>query len=902
MSDPSDPISRLKAALEGRYAIERELGEGGMATVYLAEDLKHQRKVALKVLKPELAAVIGAERFLAEIRTTANLQHPHILPLFDSDEEDGFLYYVMPFVEGENLREKLDRDRQLGVDEALQITKAVASALQYAHDRNVIHRDIKPENILLHAGEPVVADFGIALALSAAGGGRMTETGLSLGTPHYMSPEQATADRDLSARSDVYSLACVLYEMLAGDPPHTGPTAQAILMRILTEEPRSVTDVRKAVPPNVQAVLVKALEKLPADRFESAEQFAVALDNESFTYVRRVRREAVTAPSPVMPAPTAGVDRRVFAVATAVLALLAAWGWMTGSSEPERGALWTSLDLGEVVADPFGDVIVAPDGSAFATAGQVDGETALYARRADEARFRRLSGTEEARYPTFSPDGQWIAFRDFRQNAILRVPLDGGTPLTVLPDGVITNPFNLNWADDGTIVFMGLGGLYRIAGTGGEPEQLLEAVGGGAGWRFPRLLPGGSGVLLTPNNLSIAVLDLEADTVRQIIPEGVDATYVDTGHIVYAHPNGGLFAAPFDLNVLDVTGPSVPVADDVSMIVIGNAGIIRARYSISQNGTLVYGAGGPLASATGGGQRLVIVDLEGNEEPLVLAPRSIPALGVSWSPGGESVVFTSGGQIYTYNVSLGTTPRQLTFDGQNLRAVFSPDGTRVAFSSLREGTDGRYLFVKDLNDDSPPRSIITLDANQNVMQWPSDTLIVFERGARGGDLWMVNLSDPDSARAEPYLTAEADLRRIAVSPDGSLAAYRSNESGANEIYIRSFPEPGGLTRVSQGGGSAPNWSPDGNTLYYSTGAGRPFMAARIQRDPVPVVLSTDSLPVRGLGVEPFPGSTLHPDGDRFILARTVTAATAPEADASEPLRFLVVTDWFEELRQRMGDQ
>ena len=897
----TDPITRLNAALEGRYRVERELGEGGMATVYLAEDLRHERKVALKVLKPELAAVVGAERFLTEIKTTANLQHPHILALFDSGQAESFLYYVMPYVEGDNLREKLDRERQLSVDEALQITKAVASALQYAHDRDVIHRDIKPENILLHAGEPVVADFGIALALSAAGGGRMTETGLSLGTPHYMSPEQATADRDLSARSDVYSLACVLYEMLAGDPPHTGPTAQAILMRILTEEPRSVTDVRKAVPPHVQAVLVKALEKLPADRFESAEQFSGALENESFTYVRRVRREAVTASSPVMPAPTAGVDRRVFAVATAVLALLAAWGWMTGSSEPERGALWTSLDLGEVVADPFGDVIVAPDGSAFATAGQVDGETALYARRAGEARFRRPPGTEEARYPTFSPDGEWIAYRDFSQNAILRVPLDGGTPLTILPDGVITNPYTLNSGDDGTIVFMAQGGLYRIAGTGGEPEQLLE---GGGAWRFPRLLPGGSSVLLTEvATLSIAVLDLEADTLRQIIPEGVDATYVDTGHIVYAHPNGGLFAAPFDLNALDVTGPSVPVLDDVSMIVIGNAGIIRARYSISQNGTLVYGAGGPVASGPGGGQRLVIVDLEGNEEPLVLAPRPIPNLGASWSPDGESVVFTSGGQIYTYNVSLGTTPRQLTFEGANNRAVYSPDGTRVAFSSAREGTDGRDLFVKDLNDDSPPRSIITLDANQDVMQWPSDTLIVFERVLGGnGDLWMVNLSDPDSARAEPYLTAEANLRRIAVSPDGSLAAYRSNESGANEIYIRSFPDPGERTLVSQGGGFAPNWSPDGNTLYYVTGFGQPFMAARMQRDPVPVVLSTDTTLALVFNVTAFPGSALHPDGDRFIFAQNATAATLPEDGAAEPLRFLVVTNWFEELRQRMGDQ
>ena len=209
---------RLKAALADRYQIQRELGSGGMATVYLAQDLRHDRQVALKVLKPELAAVVGAERFLSEIRTAAHLQHPNILPLFDSGEVEGQLFYVMPFVEGESLRDRLNRERQLPIDEAVRIVTEVAEALQAAHEDGIIHRDIKPANILLRKGKPLVADFGIALAVSAAGGGRLTETGLSLGTPYYISPEQASADRTLDARSDIYSLACVLYEMLAGEP------------------------------------------------------------------------------------------------------------------------------------------------------------------------------------------------------------------------------------------------------------------------------------------------------------------------------------------------------------------------------------------------------------------------------------------------------------------------------------------------------------------------------------------------------------------------------------------------------------------------------------------------------------------------------------------------------------
>jgi len=274
------PVQRLAAALADRYRIEREFGQGGMATVYLAEDLKHDRKVALKVLKPELAAVLGADRFVQEIKTTAALQHPHILPLFDSGAADSFLYYVMPFVEGEALRARLDREKRLGIEEALDITKVIAGALDYAHRRGIVHRDIKPENVLLQDGVPLVADFGIAVAVSSAGGDRLTETGLSLGTPAYMSPEQAAGERDLDARSDVYALACLTYEMLAGDPPFVASSAAAVIARHMTDTAPPITTVRRNVSAAVAAALACALNKAPADRPPSAGAFAAALRGE----------------------------------------------------------------------------------------------------------------------------------------------------------------------------------------------------------------------------------------------------------------------------------------------------------------------------------------------------------------------------------------------------------------------------------------------------------------------------------------------------------------------------------------------------------------------------------------------------------------------------------------------
>ncbi len=317
-----DELERLRAALSGRYIVDRVVGRGGMATVYLARDQKHDRPVAIKVLRPELAAALGTERFLQEIRVTAGLQHPHILPLHDSGDADGLLFFVMPYVSGETLRDRLNRERQLSVDAAVAIAIAVASALDHAHHRGIVHRDIKPENVLLQDGEAVVSDFGIALAIAEAGAGRLTATGLSVGTPSYMSPEQASGGRDVDSRADVYALGAMLFEMLSGAPPFTGESVVALMARILSEPAPSIRTVRPSVPAGLDDAVRKALAKQPADRFQTADEFAAAL------------AAAVTPPPARRLSPVA---RRGLMIAGPIIMLLLAWlGYSTYSTGKER--------------------------------------------------------------------------------------------------------------------------------------------------------------------------------------------------------------------------------------------------------------------------------------------------------------------------------------------------------------------------------------------------------------------------------------------------------------------------------------------------------------------------------------------------------------------------------------
>ena len=536
---------KLTAALGERYRIERQLGEGGMATVYLAEDLKHERKVALKVLRSELAAVLGADRFVQEIKTTASLQHPHILPLFDSGSADGFLYYVMPYIEGETLRDKLDRETQLGVDEAIRITTEVADALDYAHRSGVIHRDIKPENILLHDGRPMVADFGIALAVSAAAGGRMTETGLSLGTPHYMSPEQATAEKDITARSDVYSLASVLYEMLAGQPPHLGGSAQQIIMKIIAEPVALVTTLRRSVPPNVAAAVTKALEKLPADRFSSAAQFSEALTNPAFSL-------STSAGLPGGSLVRRSIATPALAAVAILAAALAAWGWLRPHSAPAgRVARYFVLaaDSVGIRAGASLNLAIAPDGSRIAFVSET-GPGLLWVRRMEDLRPQPLLGTEGARWPTFSPDGEWIAFVKTPGSQLQKIRADGGATVTIADSAASYGYGGVTWLDDNTIVFTNLlFGMRRVSAAGGEVTELLTPpTGRGDGSATP--LPGGRGVIYQSCGTNcvpteLRVLDLKTGETHPLVADANRGWYLPTGDLLYVRSDGAALAGVF---------------------------------------------------------------------------------------------------------------------------------------------------------------------------------------------------------------------------------------------------------------------------------------------------------------------------------------------------------------------
>ena len=498
-------IQQLRDAVSQSYSIDRELGRGGMATVFLAQDVKHDRVVALKVLHPDLAASLGPDRFLREIKTVARLNHPHILPLFDSGEANGLLFYVMPFIPGESLRDRLTREKQLPVEDSVRIAREVASALNYAHRQGIIHRDIKPENILLHDGSALVADFGIALAASRTGGTRMTETGMSLGTPHYMSPEQAMGERELGPRSDVYALGCVAYEMLSGEPPFTGPTPQAIVARAITDPPRSLRSQRASVPEHVEAAILQSLEKLPADRFHTAGAFAEALGRPSFTHA------TTSAPRAVRRTP---VPWKPIALGLAGLAglLAVALGVMSQRPAVRESGVRPPIRFDIAILDSLSvdGIKLSQDGSRLLVLTTTGPWIYTFA----DMRLNRLDVSMNRVYSPavdFSPDGAWIAFVE--RGTLKVVGSQGGTPRP-LADTIRT----VRWGDDGYLyVGRRIDRRNRFARTpeGGGPIEDLFVAEDTTTAVYGLPLPGGKAAIVSlesPLSYAIDLLLLDLDT------------------------------------------------------------------------------------------------------------------------------------------------------------------------------------------------------------------------------------------------------------------------------------------------------------------------------------------------------------------------------------------------------
>ena len=870
-----------------------------MATVYLAEDLKHDRRVAIKVLRPELAAVIGAERFLREIRTIAGLQHPHILGLIDSGQVDGTAYYVMPFVDGESLRDRLEREKQLPIADAVRIATEVASALDYAHRHDIVHRDIKPENILLHDGRALVADFGIALAVSTAGSTRMTETGMSLGTPHYMSPEQAMGEREITGRCDIYALGAMTYEMLTGDPPFTGSTAQAIVAKVVTEAPRPLAAQRHTIPPHVEEAVLTALEKLPADRYATAAEFARALT------------DATAAVRPAAASRAATIRRTdwraVGAAAAAMLvvgALLSRAFWPSPAPAVAPARLLIGFPDGQqprLTTSQQPMLAVPPDGSGLLYSGPgTAARTQLWLRRWSSLDGTRLAqSVDDPCCGVFSPSGDSIAYLA-SPHTLRVIPLRSGVP-AVVADAGLTSVSDygggVDWGSDGMLYISGLAGLLRVSPGGGATEVMapLDTARGHLRYVWPDALPGARAALVTVvpagdqfnvERMRIAVADFRSGTVREIL-QGTRALYAESGHIVYARPGGVLHAVPFDVETLALTGSEVALPDTV-----GLPAQSLGDFSISASGTLAYNKAALQTS------QVVWVTRSG--EPSVVAPdlAAHELDGATLSPDGSELVVSMRNADGKYDLwrapTDGGARTRLTFDGTtNWRPFWKPGSRTVWFVSDR--ADGGVNRLTEVDLRVPGDVQLTQVYESRPVSggaWSSDgswlLLRTDDQSRGGGDI--LGFRPGRDTVARPFVATPAEEASPALSPDGNWLAYSSNVSGRREIYVRPFPETGrGVYQVSTEGGIAPRWSRRGGELFYIDGRERMIAV------PVRTVSGFETGEQRMLfDASRYQNNPYHPqydlsaDDSRFLMIRAQTGNTA---------NVVVVFGFLDELRR-----
>ena len=878
------PPAALRTALADRYAVGAEVGRGGMATVYAAEDLRHSRRVALKVLDPQLGAMLGAERFLAEIQVTAGLQHPNLVPLFDSGEAEGMLYYVMPLVEGASLRARLEREPQLPVDEAVRIVSVIAGALDYAHRHGVVHRDLKPENILLHDGQPLVADFGIALAVARAGGSNLTATGMSLGTPRYMSPEQAAADANVDGRSDIYSLACVLYELLVGDPPFTGSSAQAIIAKVISEVPSSVRIVRPTIPAHIDAALTRALAKVPADRYATAREFADALVSTSTAELTGSRAPATR---------WRRTTRVVLGAAAIIGVAIAVW---PGSREPEAPS-WFVYD--NLIDQSLGSTVtITPDGRALVYTGTVAAGRPFMLRPVGQLAARAIAGTEGASMPYVSPSGRRLAFIS---GGIKTASIDGGgaadlldrrslNPLRFLRDQPAWRYGNGAWVGDSAIVLDAGGntwGLWKHAPGGGKAVALTrpDSARGGYKHASPLLLPDGRAVVFTAGNcsgprlvageLAIASLTTGTESFSPFVLLGVPArraiAFVD-GWLLYIRADGGgIMAVQLDVERRRISGTPVSVLVD-------DKGNLESA-SLADNGTLLYvrrpQANSPVLVDTSGGVHLVLAGVDKS----FMYPRI--------SPDGKrfavQVTAWCGEDLWVYDIA-SRTPTQLTTTGKALHPTWTPDGHHIVF--MRGGFAG--LASQPVDGGAEAETFQGTEGAFAPTVTPDGHSALYQRNT-DGSIWSAPLRGAGTLRK----VLDDSVTRYtmpALSPDGRWLAYVSNATGRDEVYARPYPGPGPAVQISDSGGKEPAWSPrDGHRIYYMKKGALMAVGVRVSTRVLAITSSKQLFKGEYDGGMPHRDYDVAPDGKGFLM---IAQARRPEA--------VVGLHWLPELRAQLA--
>ncbi|MEA3247290.1 MAG: protein kinase, partial [Gemmatimonadota bacterium] len=783
--------------------------------------------------------------------------------------------------------------------EAIHIATAVASALDYAHRHDVIHRDLKPENILLSEGQPLVADFGIALAVSNAGGGRITQTGLSLGTPQYMSPEQATGDRVINARTDIYSLGAMTYEMLLGDPPHVASTSQAIIAKVLTERPGGIRSARPSVPKHVEAAVLHALEKLPADRFATAREFADALTGKA------VVPDTAAAASHLRTAPRRPGERwrallrQPLTLALATVAMLGVAGtarfWMLSRREPPHAAVRFLLNFEgkhrwvDANGSPFA---LSPDGRFIAYIGtNASSPRHVYVRALGDLAARELPGTDGANQVSFSPDGEWIAFESGGQ--LKKAPTAGGTAVHLADVAAVQGA---SWATRDQIVISTAGRLAVVPANGGSlrvfatPDSTVSAL------RWPLALPDGRSVLFTgwPPGSSgmpaarIGVASLADGTYRLLNLSGSSPQAVIDGRLIYAGVPGSIMAVPFDLATLQSSGTPAPVIDGVA---VGSAGALKG--SVSASGSVVYVAGAAIA-----GSALMLAGPR--ESGRLVFPDTRPYAFPRYSPDGRHVAMAIGGDrtdVWILDLPSGPLRRLTTEGGFNDRPEWTPDSRSVVFRSNRSGRSAFWIQPADGNHGAEPffsvargavdELLLSADGAYMIVQVDTSACncvgTTFYRRTRG-DTSLVSIAGGSPGQ---HTTAR-------LSPDGHWVAYRSNETGRVEVYVKPFPALDRRYQVSLAGGEQPVWSRDGRRLYYLDGTA--LMSATLAFAPVFAVTARDTAMVNVVGNPLPPTSVNHsnydaaPDGRSLLFLRS----EATSADV------VVVHDWKYELRRRLG--